>query len=124
LNVWYRRTRRLDADLITDLKLLPDPPPKGEDLAGWTEASGDLRTGTWSRRPSLRLWYKTRSPKSAADMESHTDIITELSAHFGGGDPFFGFERVRGQNVSEGEHAVELIYRRGNPSEWRLFGKY
>ncbi|WVQ69479.1 uncharacterized protein L199_007698 [Kwoniella botswanensis] len=65
LNIYYRRTRRLDADLITDIQIVPEPPSKElrYDLqnGGWQKASGNLHSGVWPSRPEERLWYRTKS---------------------------------------------------------------
>lgn len=61
-NVYYRRTRRFDAPLITDLLLLPDSaaPPGDVNLTEYTQAEGDFRDGVYPKRQKMRLWYKTR----------------------------------------------------------------
>nr|XP_018265265.1 uncharacterized protein I303_01625 [Kwoniella dejecticola CBS 10117]OBR87423.1 hypothetical protein I303_01625 [Kwoniella dejecticola CBS 10117] len=64
LNVYYRRTRRLDVELITDLRILPEPLPKEMhelENEGWHKASGDLHSGVWPTQPESRLWYRTKS---------------------------------------------------------------
>jgi hypothetical protein len=47
LNVYYRRTRRLDVPLITALRVAPEPLPDTlkTELEGWTKAAGDLQSG-------------------------------------------------------------------------------
>ncbi|KAJ9115838.1 hypothetical protein QFC22_004980 [Naganishia vaughanmartiniae] len=62
LNVYYRRTRRFDAPLITDLLLLPEgtAPPYDVNLTQYTQAAGDFTNGVWPKRKPTRLWYKTR----------------------------------------------------------------
>ncbi|KAK8847584.1 hypothetical protein IAR55_005443 [Kwoniella newhampshirensis] len=63
LNVYYRRTRRLDVELITDIRLASEPPPDDVklELEGWTKADGDLHNGLWPSQDELRLWYKTKA---------------------------------------------------------------
>ncbi|OXG80415.1 hypothetical protein C345_05305 [Cryptococcus neoformans A2-102-5] len=60
LNLYYRRTRRLDAKLITDIKVLSHPPENEEQLYedGWVLAPGDLHNGVWPKQTEMRLWYK------------------------------------------------------------------
>lgn len=123
LNVYYRRTRRLDVPLITQLRTAPHPLPDTlkSDLDGWTMAEGDLRSGLWPSQDELRLYYKTRKqsghlgPRQAVLGD---DIITELDVVFGDDEPFYGFERVQGEKIVEAKEgkweSVALAYRRGN----------
>ncbi|WWD21674.1 hypothetical protein CI109_106160 [Kwoniella shandongensis] len=69
LNVYYRRTRRLDADLITDIRVVSEPPPDElkAELEGWVKAEGDLHNGVWPKLDEVRLWYKTRKQTWAWD---------------------------------------------------------
>lgn len=69
LNAYYRRTRRFDAPLITDVRWLEDgaSPPKGLDLSEYTMASGDWRDGVWPKQRKMRLWYKTTERGRQAD---------------------------------------------------------
>lgn len=117
LNVWYRRTRRLDVPVITNLQVLPNPPPDNLDLDGWTLAHGELHAGV-SSQEDLRLWYKTRSQSAIAS--SKDEIITEISLHYGDDEPFFGFHRVNGGMVTPADvkgkyESVDIVWRRGNP---------
>lgn len=62
LYAYYRRTRRFDAPLITDVRWLEEgaSPPKGLELSEYTMADGDWRDGVWpSQKRKMRLWYKT-----------------------------------------------------------------
>nr|XP_019008286.1 uncharacterized protein I206_06841 [Kwoniella pini CBS 10737]OCF47067.1 hypothetical protein I206_06841 [Kwoniella pini CBS 10737] len=64
LNLYYRRTRRLDVELITDLRILPEPLPEEMielENEGWYKAQGDLHSGVWPTQSESRLWYKTKS---------------------------------------------------------------
>lgn len=139
LNVWYRRTRRLDVPLITDIKVLPDPPAPGDmPLAsdGWFEAEGNVRSGVWPTQPRAKLWYRLKdqgwdkaaraveAPDAARQYIMEEDFITEVDILYGDGDPFFGFERSGGEKVVERNgdtwEAVDIVYRRGNPSGYCL----
>ncbi|WWC86702.1 uncharacterized protein L201_001579 [Kwoniella dendrophila CBS 6074] len=65
LNVYYRRSRRLDVDLITDIQVVAEP-PESEKLIeltneGWIKAQGNLHSGVWPNQDEERLWYKTKS---------------------------------------------------------------
>ncbi|KAJ9094706.1 hypothetical protein QFC21_005863 [Naganishia friedmannii] len=63
LNVYYRRTRRFDAPLITDLLLLPEgaAPPYDVNLSQYVQAQGDFRDGVYPKKGKMRLWYKVRA---------------------------------------------------------------
>lgn len=63
LNVYYRRTRRFDAPLITDLVWLQEgeTPPGRVNLSEYSVAGGDFRNGVWpTQKKKMRLWYKTK----------------------------------------------------------------
>jgi len=114
LNIYYRRTRRLDIPLITELKLLPDgqSPPSTED---WTKTSRSIRDGV-SREPPLYLWYRTG--KMARDMtaqEKQEDVITELDVLYGADRPWYGFEKLEPSvTLESGRVSSEwLTYRKG-----------
>jgi hypothetical protein len=113
-NIYYRRTRRLDIPLITELKLLPDgqSPPSTED---WTKTSRSIRDGV-SREPPLYLWYRTG--KMARDMtaqEKQEDVITELDVLYGADRPWYGFEKLEPSvTLESGRVSSEwLTYRKG-----------
>ena len=129
LNVYYRRTRRLDVPLITALRVAPEPLPDTlkTELEGWTKAAGDLHSGVWPTQSELRLYYRTRAQGQSGGTphqrqeETSTHFITELDIVFGDDEPFFGFERVQGGKVLEAKagkwESVDLAYRRGSPGE-------
>ncbi|ORY21337.1 Metallo-dependent phosphatase-like protein [Naematelia encephala] len=130
LNIYYRRTRRLDVPLISDIKIVDEPVPDTlkSDLEGWVKAEGDLHSGTWPTQPEKRLWYKLqeqdwdwkRSDKRQDEISyDYGNLITEVDVIYGDDDPFFGFERVQGGKVTEVKagkwESVDLAIRRGNP---------
>ena len=129
LNVYYRRTHRLDAPLITSIRVVDEPPPDTlqSDLKGWTKAFGDLHSGVWPTQDEQRLWYKLQDEKIRKGRKRQEvttdfeDVITELDVVYGDDEPFFGFKRVEGGKVldaSEGRwESVDIAYRRGNPRE-------
>ncbi|KAL0570041.1 Phosphatase dcr2 [Marasmius crinis-equi] len=91
LSIYYRRTRRQDVKLITNITILPEntePWP----VEGWQKASTSLRTG-W-RAPPLFLWY--HATKSAAEMtpEERDSMVTEIDILFGDDTPWYGFEKL------------------------------
>jgi len=124
LNIYYRRTRRLDVPLITDLRVVPEPVPDtlALDLEGWTQAKGDLHDGIWPTQPVMRLWYKLSDQGVKRQGITENDqIVTELDIVYGDSEPFFGFQRVQGGKVLDEKagkwESVDLAYRRGNPGQ-------
>lgn len=129
LNVYYRRTRRLDAPLITDLRVVPEPVPETlrSDLEGWTQAKGDLHDGIWPTQPVMRLWYRVADQGTlwakrqgiTTGAGGEQGIITELDIVYGDAEPFFGFQRVQGGKVLDEKpgkwESVDIAYRKGNP---------
>lgn len=92
-NLYYRRTRRRDINLITDIQLLPDkeqPSPPDE----WHKASLSLRSGLRGIS-SLFLWYKTGKTASQMTPEDKANLITELDVLYGDDVPWYGFERLQ-----------------------------
>jgi hypothetical protein len=125
LNVYYRRTRRLDVPLITDLRVVPEPVPDtlASGLEGWTSAKGDLHDGIWPAQPVMRLWYKLsdQSARKRQGIAEDDQIITELDIVYGDSEPFFGFQRVQGGKVLDEKagkwESVDLAFRKGNPGQ-------
>ncbi|KAF8643188.1 hypothetical protein AX16_009173 [Volvariella volvacea WC 439] len=112
LSVYYRRTRRRDVKLITDIVLLPeDEQPEGD---GWEKAETSLRAGVL-RAPPLYLWY--RLGKTAAEMntEEKANLITELDVLAGEDVPWYGFEKLEPATTlpQDNRLSVWLTYRRG-----------
>ena len=120
LNVYYRRTRRLDQPLITDIRLVPEPVPEDlkDDLSGWVKADGDVHSGVWPSQPEERLWYKLQDESKRQSAPSN-DIVTEVDVVFGDDDPFYGFERIQGGPLLEAKsgtwETVDLAVRKGKP---------
>ncbi|ORX34309.1 Metallo-dependent phosphatase-like protein [Kockovaella imperatae] len=110
LNVYYRRTRRLDTALITDVRLVSGSSQANSSLEGWTRADGDLHAGTWPSLPPVYLWYKS----------SEGTPVTEIDVIYGDADPFYGYHRVVGGKVTEAKakrwESVDLAVRRGGYS--------
>ncbi|KAJ3496764.1 hypothetical protein NLJ89_g10439 [Agrocybe chaxingu] len=113
VNIYYRRTRRQDIDLVTDIKLFgANEGP--ESLEGWHKAETSLRAGIRGLAP-LFLWYKTG--KNAGDMtpEEKANIITELDILYGEDVPWYGFEKIEPPTIAQGKRveATWITYRRG-----------
>ncbi|ODO07841.1 hypothetical protein I350_03420 [Cryptococcus amylolentus CBS 6273] len=142
LNIYYRRTRRLDTKLITDIRIV-EHPPSAEDQAildaeEWMLASGDLHNGVWPSHNEMRIWYKL-GDQSWGDWKRHQgrqddtesedqqdlvdwsygDFINEIDIIYGDDDPFFAFKRVTGGPVMRAEQgrwdSVDIALRKGNP---------
>ncbi|KIP02828.1 hypothetical protein PHLGIDRAFT_122109 [Phlebiopsis gigantea 11061_1 CR5-6] len=98
LNVYYRRTRRLDVPLVTDIRILPEketPSPFGPT---WVKVSRPISP----RGEKLFLWYNAY--KTFADMsteERKNTLITEIDVTYGEDRPWYGFERLE-RPVAEG----------------------
>ncbi|KAI0315885.1 Metallo-dependent phosphatase [Amylostereum chailletii] len=113
LYLYYRRTRRLDVPLITNIQLLPTTapgPPPTTASSKWTKVDRSLRDGV-VRTPSLFLWYET-------DMPAQTDkqnVITELDVIYGDGQPWYGFDKLSPATMVAGSGRVTtwLTFRRG-----------
>jgi hypothetical protein len=124
LSLYYRRTHRLDAPIITDLRIAPFPIPAdlAPELEGWVIANGDLRSGVWPQQETLKLYYKlSETPIGMDDRKrqesEQEEVVTDLDVVFGDDDPFYGFERVIGGPVvaAEGDRweSVDIAYKRG-----------
>ncbi|KAJ7588171.1 Metallo-dependent phosphatase-like protein [Mycena floridula] len=90
LNIYYRRTRRQDIDLVTDIRLLPsaeEPYP----LDGWTKVALSMRSGVMGA-PPLYMWYRVSKPPTNAEERAH--LITELDVLYGDDIPWYGFEKI------------------------------
>ncbi|KAJ7043577.1 Metallo-dependent phosphatase-like protein [Mycena alexandri] len=93
LNIFYRRTRRQDVNLITDIKLYPDsegPPPSESEV--WTKVPLSMRAGM--KGAPLYLWYKIGKTSNDMTAEERANIITELDLLYGNDIPWYGFEKI------------------------------
>ncbi|GLB41788.1 putative calcineurin-like phosphoesterase [Lyophyllum shimeji] len=113
LNLYYRRTRRQDINLITDIQLLGQK-EQPSSPGNWRKVEISLRSGIL-RAPPLYLWYRTG--KTMADMtaEERANIITELDVLYGEDVPWYGFEKLHPPTMAEKGRieATWLTYRRG-----------
>ncbi|KAI9435260.1 Metallo-dependent phosphatase [Lactarius indigo] len=113
LLLYYRRTRRRDVTLISDIQILPSgATPSGD--GHWTQASLSLRDGVVRASP-LFLWY--RKDKTLGDMtdDERQALITELDVVYGDGDPWYGFERLSPPTTEKSarSESVSITVRRG-----------
>ena len=119
--MYYRRTRRRDVTLISDIQLLPSTATPSGD-GDWTKASLSLRDGVLRQAP-LFLWY--RKDKTLAEMsdDERQSLITELDVTYGDGDAWYGFEKLS-PATSEGSSRTETVsvaIRRGVKRALRAF---
>ena len=123
LYVWYRRTRRLDASLITDIRMLPESisTTLSDELQidGWIKAEGNLHSGVWPSQAEMRLWYTKQDATSRRRASvNDSSVITEIDVLYGDGPAFFGFERVPGGKIMDEKagqwESVDLTVRRGS----------
>ncbi|KAF8636425.1 hypothetical protein AX17_003607 [Amanita inopinata Kibby_2008] len=113
LEMYYRRTRRQDINLITDLRLLP----AGEEpfpLEHWHKVKTSLRAGIY-RAPSLFLWYKLGKTTTDMSKEEKAKLITELDVLYGDDIPWYGFEKLEPPTLPKINHieSTWITYRRG-----------
>ncbi|KAG6331867.1 hypothetical protein ID866_7223 [Astraeus odoratus] len=115
LNIYYRRTRRLDIPLVTELLLLPageEPIPSDDS---WFRIKHSIRDGVIRAEP-LYLWYKTGKTLGEMNAEEKQYMITEIDVLFGEDRPWYGFNKVEPAVTAEKEGVVEgvhVTYRRG-----------
>ncbi|KAH9479462.1 putative inactive purple acid phosphatase 29 [Psilocybe cubensis] len=113
LNIYYRRTRRQDINLITEIRLYPqnEQPPT---LDGWHKAQTSLRAGIRGL-PPLFLWYKTGKTSGDMSPEEKMNIITELDVLYGEDTPWYGFEKLDPPTIAQQSkvEATWITYRRG-----------
>lgn len=111
--LYYRRTRRRDVPLISDIKLLPPGvTPSGD--GDWVKASRSLRDGVVRSSP-LFLWYlKGKTLQDISEVERQS-LITELDVVYGDGDPWYGFEKLSPPTTEKSARAesVSITMRRG-----------
>ena len=115
--MYYRRTRRQDINLITDLQLLPaDQEPEHQSPSDvWYKVERSIRDGV-PHAPPLFLWYQIGKTLSEMGTEERKGIITELDVLYGVDQPWYGFERLEPPATVEQEGRIEevsLTYRRG-----------
>ncbi|KAG6866553.1 hypothetical protein C0991_002038 [Blastosporella zonata] len=113
LNVYYRRTRRQDINLVTDIELLTkDQEPSSPGT--WHKAPTSLRAGIF-RAPPLYLWYRTGNTAGEMTAVERSNIITELDVLYGEDVPWYGFEKLEPPTMPErgSVEATWLTYRRG-----------
>nr|VWO97910.1 Zn(2)-C6 fungal-type domain-containing protein [Ganoderma boninense] len=112
LNVYYRRTRRHDIPLVTDVRVLPDKETPSPFSSAWIRVAHPINPSGEKRY----LWYKAEKTwREMTEAERKNDLITEIDVLFGSDQPWYGFERVdRATYDGDGRReAVWLTYRKG-----------
>ncbi|THH09733.1 hypothetical protein EW145_g1812 [Phellinidium pouzarii] len=114
LYIYYRRSRRLDVDLVNDLILLPkDKEPAAS--GNWRKVTTSIRDGVYNV-PPLFLWYSLGERMSYLSSDMKQNLITELDVLFGDDRPWYGFERLTPPTIPGQEGRVDsawVTYRRG-----------
>ncbi|KAI6149292.1 Metallo-dependent phosphatase-like protein [Pisolithus tinctorius] len=115
LNMYYRRTRRLDVPLITEFKLLPSGEEPGTGTDMWFKVKRSIRDGVMREKP-LYLWYKIGKAMNEMTTQEKQQIITEVDVLFGEDRPWYGFEKVEPAVTPEKDGVIQSVYvtyRRG-----------
>ncbi|KAJ7606104.1 Metallo-dependent phosphatase-like protein [Mycena polygramma] len=115
LNIYYRRTRRQDVNLITDIKLYSDSEsPSPSD--SWKKVPLSLRSGVLGV-PPLYLWYQLGKTSGEMSVAERSNIVTELDVSFGDDIPWYGFEKLEPsttlRNLPKDIQSMWLTMRRG-----------
>lgn len=107
--MYYRRTRRFDAPLITDLLLLQEgaAPPWDVNLTQYSQAKGDFRDGVWPKQKPLRLWYKTKAANQEGKSRPGRDRSTLAARKRGNWWQWDSSDDVEETEVPEEVHAEE-----------------
>ncbi|KAF5316200.1 hypothetical protein D9619_006271 [Psilocybe cf. subviscida] len=113
LNIYYRRTRRQDIRLITELKILGKGEKPSPDTDWWVTKTS-LRAGIVGMKP-LFLWYKLGKTTGDMTSDERANIITELDVLYGEDVPWYGFEPLQPATIEQkGKvEATHICYRRG-----------
>ncbi|KAK2463672.1 hypothetical protein APHAL10511_004423 [Amanita phalloides] len=113
LEMYYRRTRRQDVNLVTDLQLLlaeDEPSPRDN----WVKVKTSLRAGVM-KAPPLYLWYRLGKTAGAMTKKERALLVTELDVLYGDDVPWYGFERLRPPTLAKRDpiEATWITYRKG-----------
>ncbi|KAF7982612.1 hypothetical protein HWV62_27650 [Athelia sp. TMB] len=114
LILYYRRTRRLDVPLITEIKLLSEKDAAPTDPT-WAKVERSVRDGV-SGEPPMYLWYRRgNTGKEMTAEEKQSNLITEIDVSYGSDRPWYGFKKLEPSvTVEKGRIQSEwLTYRTG-----------
>ena len=109
-NIYYRRTRRLDVPLITEMKLLPEGEEPTPMSGAWHKVQRSTRASSAGLAP-LFLWYKAeKAAQEMTDAEKKNDLITELDVTYGEDVPWHGFEKLSPPTTPEIKNRRQSAY--------------
>ncbi|KAF9563975.1 Metallo-dependent phosphatase [Agrocybe pediades] len=113
LNIYYRRTRRQDINLITELRLYSEN-QQPETLENWHKVETSTRAGMYGLSP-LYLWYRVGKTAGEMTSEERGNIITELDLLYGQDIPWYGFNKLEPPTLEPGKkvEATWITFRRG-----------
>ena len=110
--MYYRRTRRHDIPLVTDLLILPDKESPSPFSPSWRKVAHPVSPDGQKRY----LWYKTEKTwREMTEAERKNNIVTEIDVLFGKDQPWYGFDKVEHaayDGVGRAE-PVWVTYRKG-----------
>lgn len=115
LSLYYRRTRRLDVPLITELRILPEDEKPTTMSEHWTRTTLSVRDGVRGLSPAY-LWYRTGQTLRAQTAKGpKEELITELDVLYGEDRAWYGFEKLEPPVKEEKGRidAVWITYRKG-----------
>lgn len=118
--MWYRRTRRLDTPLITDIRILPEHQTPSPFSPTWYKVPKPVSP----RGEKLFLWYnKNKTLSEMAQSERQNNLITEVDVTYGDGEAWYGFEKLERPVASKDEakklEDVWLTIRRGVKRQYK-----
>lgn len=115
-HLWYRRTRRLDVPLITELQILPKDTEPKDMSQHWHKVPNSLHEGIIRAEP-LFLWYRAEKTRRELDEEEFRDkLITELDILYGEDISWYGFEKLQptlSEELAGRRDATFITYRTG-----------
>ncbi|KAL4250483.1 hypothetical protein ABKN59_006972 [Abortiporus biennis] len=110
LNIYYRRTRRLDIPLITDIRILPEGlVPEGYDPSQQNNVWTKVAHSVSPRGEKLYIWYKAEKVlRDLTNAEKQTQLITEIDVTYGDDEAWYGFEKLE-RPVAPNDDAKKLL---------------
>ncbi|KAI0085829.1 Metallo-dependent phosphatase [Irpex rosettiformis] len=113
MNVYYRRTRRLDTPLVIDIKILGEHDTPSPFSSAWVKVSKPVSP----RGPKRYLWYLKGKTMAEMSNEEKRNIITEIDVTYGDDVAWYGFDHlvppVADKDSAKKLEAVSLTIRRG-----------
>ncbi|KAI0342973.1 Metallo-dependent phosphatase [Trametopsis cervina] len=112
-NIYYRRTRRLDVPLVTNIQILPEHSTPSPFSTSWVKVSHHVS----ARGPKLYLWYQLGKTLGEMAKEEKANLVTEVDITYGDDVPWYGFERLEPaaaqKDAGKKLEAVWVTIRRG-----------